>query len=793
MLSTPSPVFSPDLSLDKLPPHNTDAEIAVLGGILLQEEAISIIAEKLPVNAFYWECHQHIYRAALNLYKQQIPVTLISVTEYLEKNQLLKDIGPRNKLASIVGHTVSAVNIDAMANLLLEKYTRRRVIELGREITMNGYNDFEFQTVADLLRKIEDNTLSLTKSSNFSDPKDGIDKWNYGKLIQLINDIESKISDPGYKLWKLQALAKEHRKSPKELEQIYLKSLADFSNQPLKGLSELVEECATEDREWLLYGFLPKATTILLHAEGGVGKTKLVYELAYNLAMGKSWSGYPATGTNKILCYQTDESPHDMRQALQARGFFNENMAENFRYRTSWVIDAIPQLIQDIEEFRPNFILIDSLTSVSRYSIFEENSTEYARPLLQLVQVAAKYNCTILVVHHSNAEGRSRGTRAIRNSVSEVWHLKEDNTKTADGLERILEIEKSRSRSKAQYRLRFDPENYSWHCLGKEGEDLSEQTTKDKIIEFLSRNRNVGYQSEEIAHEIGATSGHVRKCLNTLKQDGAISRKEKGEKGELLGYKQKPYLYFIAGDDVLSNVNADPRSNELKITETPEFCINKPQDHQVLHEISMVSASSDPGHTNFSDFSGEVLEDSLQKNESLGSQTTEALCNKEIILIQPIESTKCADKDHENNQPDHKNNQPEHDTANPPFTVTVQGKLGTSTATIRLVKARKKYLKVAVEYAFANGDTVVEEAHPVNRREAEVIVRNRIDQWQKEALLEQFLSFRVRQMGEEEYFWVEGCKLVSLPNPPVSTWYVFESLQGDRLRVVGDSDFEVEI
>ncbi|WP_198014963.1 AAA family ATPase [Mastigocladopsis repens] len=275
-----------------------------------------------------------------------------------------------------------------MTDLVIEKYIRRLGISLGNKIVSRGFDDFV--NPLDFVKHIEQEVLKFTKSW---DKGEDFDKWKYQRLIEAIRNIEYTISDPAYKIWKLQTLAQEFGKSQRELEQLYLKSLADFSNEPLKGLKELDEECGTNDREWLLHGFIPKATTILFHAEGGVGKTKLIYELAYNLITGQSWSGHPVTASERrVLCYQTDESPHDMRQALRARGFHPDM---NFKYRTNWVIDAIPQLVKDIEEFQPDLIVIDSLTSVNRYSIFEENTTEYARPLLQLVQIANQYGCTV--------------------------------------------------------------------------------------------------------------------------------------------------------------------------------------------------------------------------------------------------------------------------------------------------------------------------------------------------------------------------------------------------------------
>jgi replicative DNA helicase len=66
-----------------LPPANIEAEEAILGGILLDSNAMSRIEAELKVEAFYVEAHQEIYRAALALYRQMKPTDLVAVSTYL--------------------------------------------------------------------------------------------------------------------------------------------------------------------------------------------------------------------------------------------------------------------------------------------------------------------------------------------------------------------------------------------------------------------------------------------------------------------------------------------------------------------------------------------------------------------------------------------------------------------------------------------------------------------------------------------------------------------------------------
>ncbi|MDZ8188241.1 MAG: DnaB-like helicase N-terminal domain-containing protein [Nostoc sp. ChiSLP02] len=107
---------------DRLPLQSIEAEEAILGGIMLDPNAMSRISDRLIAETFYINAHKDIYQAAQRLYSQGLPTDLLCVTGWLSDNGLLFRIGGRNKLATLVDRTVSAVNIDAFADLVMEKY-----------------------------------------------------------------------------------------------------------------------------------------------------------------------------------------------------------------------------------------------------------------------------------------------------------------------------------------------------------------------------------------------------------------------------------------------------------------------------------------------------------------------------------------------------------------------------------------------------------------------------------------------------------------------------------------------
>ncbi|WP_414514492.1 replicative DNA helicase [Nostoc sp. PCC 9305] len=169
----------------RLPPQNIEAEEAILGGILLDPEAISRVSDRLLPEAFYISAHKDIYQAAVRLHAQGKPTDLLSVTSWLTDHDLLARIGGRNKLATLVDRTVSAVNIDALAGLVMEKYLRRQLIKAGNEIVHLGY---ETETeLPQVLDRAEQKVFGVTQER----PQSGLVHIS-DTLINNFQDIEDR-------------------------------------------------------------------------------------------------------------------------------------------------------------------------------------------------------------------------------------------------------------------------------------------------------------------------------------------------------------------------------------------------------------------------------------------------------------------------------------------------------------------------------------------------------------------------------------------------------------------------
>ncbi len=806
LLNTPALSFTS--YLDKMPPAEYELEAFLLGAILSSaDDMFSIVSKRLPVEAFALETHQKIYRAMHALYKEGRKIDLLTITNYFKERNKLASIGGRNQLALLIDASLKFFDEVECIKTILDKYIRRCAISWGNEVIERCFDDH--RDTAEVLELIKTKTELLVNNGLGKSPDEKL-SMEYTRLKDRIAEIEMNTSDPAFKYFKIIKLAHETGKSTKQLEQIYLKSLADFADKNLKTVNELRDECGDDDREWLLHGFLPKATTVLLHAEGGVGKTKLAYELAYNLLKGTNWSGYPTTGKRKVMVYQTDESPHDMRHALDARGFDDEM---EFRYRDKWVIEAIPLMVKDIKEFNPDFIVIDSLTSVSRYSVFSENDTEYARPMLELVQIAKEYGCTIMVLHHSNGGGGSRGTRAIFNSVSEVWNMKPDPAEGASNLERLLKIEKSRSRAPMTYRLRFDPDRYSWHCLGQEGGDNTDVNQREKILKFLCDNRNTPYQSEEVTVSVGLPSGSVRRILNRLKSEGTISRKG-------MGTKHKPYCYYIKVNADHTQELEDQKQNSITTVDTAVVDHTPPtadHPHDQNHTSSGVGISENGDHRSVKQGGGVFQNDSqnLQTHDHKTAKFSQGIGNNSDHGGKQLSDHSVQNSDHlplkeekvkndlnleENSD---RNANCERDAISSvttaPIIVEHLGKLGMTKAEFQVKHSTRKRLKSECKVCFTFPDASEIEVKSYFKLEnldsLKKYVSLKAENWETAFMLNPESKWDVEVMvgsdDEPRMEWVNGCTMTKVATPPISCWYTFVSPTGEELRVAGEDAFKL--
>jgi len=160
-----------DLSLDKIPPQNLEAEMAVLGSMLIDENAICYVLDVLDKDCFYKDSHKKIFEVILNLYNNHKAVDIITVSDELKRLNLLEEIGGISALTEMVNSVPTSANVSHYAQIVKEKSILRQLINSATQIVSLCYepegNVDEILDKSEMLifeisqNKREDSTVSL--------------------------------------------------------------------------------------------------------------------------------------------------------------------------------------------------------------------------------------------------------------------------------------------------------------------------------------------------------------------------------------------------------------------------------------------------------------------------------------------------------------------------------------------------------------------------------------------------------------------------------------------------------
>ncbi len=137
----------------RLPPQNLEAEMSVLGGVLLENEALNRALEFLNADDFYRESHRKIFKALISLSEKSEPADLITITAVLKDRSELEEIGGSTYLATLVDYVPTAANIVYYCKLVKEKSVARKLIETSTEIATRGYEGGDMEEILDQAEK----------------------------------------------------------------------------------------------------------------------------------------------------------------------------------------------------------------------------------------------------------------------------------------------------------------------------------------------------------------------------------------------------------------------------------------------------------------------------------------------------------------------------------------------------------------------------------------------------------------------------------------------------------------
>ena len=160
-------------TIDRIPPSNLEAEMALLGSILVDKEMMSTVAEIVQPSDFYASLHESIYLALFALYERGEPLDKVALAEELRNRGMLDKIGGLAYLNSLMDTVPTAASAEYYARIVREKSTLRGLIHAGTQVTQLGYEseddvpaaiDRAEQVVYDVGNRSEHNAFATVPS-----------------------------------------------------------------------------------------------------------------------------------------------------------------------------------------------------------------------------------------------------------------------------------------------------------------------------------------------------------------------------------------------------------------------------------------------------------------------------------------------------------------------------------------------------------------------------------------------------------------------------------------------------
>lgn len=222
----------------KIPPQAIDLEEAVLGALMLEQNALTAVIDILQPEVFYKELHQVIYKAIHSLFAKSEPIDILTVTNELKSKGELELVGGAYFITQLTNRVASTANIEYHARIISQKYIQRELIKISSEIIKEAFEDTT--DVFDLLDKAEQNLFAVSEN-NFRRDYD-----NMQTLVgEAIKDIQS---------------AREHEGN-------------------LRGIPSGFTDLDRITAGW------QKSDLVILAARPGMGKTAFVLSMARNIAV----------------------------------------------------------------------------------------------------------------------------------------------------------------------------------------------------------------------------------------------------------------------------------------------------------------------------------------------------------------------------------------------------------------------------------------------------------------------------------------------------------------------------
>jgi len=185
--------------IGRLPSQNIELEVAVIGAIMLEKQAMFLVKNILRPEMFYKESHQKIFSACIKLEEKSEPIDIMTVSTQLQKDGELELIGGPYYISQLTNKIASAANIESHSMLLLEHYIKREHVRIGSELITQGYDEtIDIMETNEEIAKYANELLNIiepnTQKSNVDLIREVMKQMEFAKKHDGINGVKSGFS-----------------------------------------------------------------------------------------------------------------------------------------------------------------------------------------------------------------------------------------------------------------------------------------------------------------------------------------------------------------------------------------------------------------------------------------------------------------------------------------------------------------------------------------------------------------------------------------------------------------------
>jgi len=389
---------SNQIIINKYLPHNFLAEKIILSCLLVNSEAIELTMQILPVEGFYFRNHQEIYRAIIFMYKNEIPLDILTLFTFLQNNGLLKKIGGIKVLIELISQLPNLVYLEEYLLLVKDKFIRRSLIKLGYQLINSSY--ITNVSLESILNELESKLFNLT---------------NNNKSSQLSNNAEL-------------------------LNSIFFELKTKSLNPTLSGLSS-----GFYDLDAITQGF-QKSDLIIIAGRPSMGKTALALNIAANIIKNSKLPVlfFSLEMSKEQIMYRLLSMETNIDQMKLKSGRLDQNdwiklnkMIKIFSKLPFFVDDTFNLSIQDIrskiktiifEQTQVGLIIIDYIQLMQNAKLHTENRVqELSQITRSLKTLAREFNIPVIALSQLSRNVENRiDKKPILSDLRESGSIEQD-------------------------------------------------------------------------------------------------------------------------------------------------------------------------------------------------------------------------------------------------------------------------------------------------------------------------------------------------------------------------------